>query len=243
MLCIVGSKIAAARRLPLVLLSSTASLRRSVCAVGRRSLGAACGWQCLAERRLLAHLRFEPARPVAARGSGTMADGALPPPAAAAWDGAGLSQNEFMMKDECVLVDAADRVTGHASKWQAHRFEGDQPSGLLHRAFSVFLFDAAGRLLLQQRALSKITFPGVWTNTCCSHPLYGYTPTEVDGAALTRRHFTHSRAVASAAAARPAPAPAVATTRARAAKQGPTTWRWVASPAPHAPPCASWSMN
>lgn len=43
--------------------------------------------------------------------------------------------------------------------------------GLLHRAFSVFLFDDQNRLLLQQRATEKITFPDMWTNTCCSHPL------------------------------------------------------------------------
>lgn len=43
--------------------------------------------------------------------------------------------------------------------------------GLLHRAFSVFLFDSKNRLLLQQRAAEKITFPGMWTNACCSHPL------------------------------------------------------------------------
>ena len=43
--------------------------------------------------------------------------------------------------------------------------------GLLHRAFSVFLFDSKNRLLLQQRATEKITFPDMWTNTCCSHPL------------------------------------------------------------------------
>ena len=43
--------------------------------------------------------------------------------------------------------------------------------GLLHRAFSVFLFDDQGRLLLQQRADEKITFPSYYTNTCCSHPL------------------------------------------------------------------------
>ncbi len=43
--------------------------------------------------------------------------------------------------------------------------------GLLHRAFSVFLFDEDNRLLLQQRASEKITFPDMWTNTCCSHPL------------------------------------------------------------------------
>lgn len=44
-------------------------------------------------------------------------------------------------------------------------------AGLLHRAFSVFLFDSNNRLLLQQRAHEKITFPDMWTNTCCSHPL------------------------------------------------------------------------
>lgn len=43
--------------------------------------------------------------------------------------------------------------------------------GLLHRAFSVFLFDSNNKLLLQQRAAEKITFPNMWTNTCCSHPL------------------------------------------------------------------------
>ena len=44
-------------------------------------------------------------------------------------------------------------------------------NGLLHRAFSVFLFDSNNKLLLQQRAHEKITFPDMWTNTCCSHPL------------------------------------------------------------------------
>ena len=43
--------------------------------------------------------------------------------------------------------------------------------GLLHRAFSVFLFNSQNELLLQQRASEKITFPDMWTNTCCSHPL------------------------------------------------------------------------
>lgn len=43
--------------------------------------------------------------------------------------------------------------------------------GLLHRAFSVFLFDSQNRLLLQQRAHGKVTYPDMWTNTCCSHPL------------------------------------------------------------------------
>jgi len=49
-----------------------------------------------------------------------------------------------MLKDQCILVDDADRVIGAASKAAAHRFEGATPNGLLHRAFSVFLFDPAG---------------------------------------------------------------------------------------------------
>ena len=58
--------------------------------------------------------------------------------------------------------------------------------GLLHRAFSVFLFDSKKRLLLQQRATEKITFPDMWTNTCCSHPLGipGETGAELDAAVL-----------------------------------------------------------
>jgi len=50
--------------------------------------------------------------------------------------------------------------------------------GLLHRAFSVFLFNEENELLLQQRAASKITFPMMWTNTCCSHMLH--SPEELD---------------------------------------------------------------
>eukprot|EP00195_Chlamydomonas_chlamydogama_P005577 CAMPEP_0202896926 /NCGR_PEP_ID=MMETSP1392-20130828/5827_1 /ASSEMBLY_ACC=CAM_ASM_000868 /TAXON_ID=225041 /ORGANISM="Chlamydomonas chlamydogama, Strain SAG 11-48b" /LENGTH=246 /DNA_ID=CAMNT_0049582443 /DNA_START=89 /DNA_END=829 /DNA_ORIENTATION=+ len=95
------------------------------------------------------------------------------------WTGDG-TQADFMLKDECILVDNNDQIIGHANKHNCHRFEGSQPRGLLHRAFSVFLFNDEGRLLLQQRASSKVTFPAVWTNTCCSHPLYGQQPDEVD---------------------------------------------------------------
>ncbi len=85
-----------------------------------------------------------------------------------------------MKKDECILLDEQDQLVGTENKFNCHRFTPAQPRGLLHRAFSVFLFDAEGRLLLQQRAASKITFPQVWTNSCCSHPLSGFRPTEVD---------------------------------------------------------------
>jgi len=58
--------------------------------------------------------------------------------------------------------------------------------GLLHRAFSVFLFNTKNELLLQQRASEKITFPDMWTNTCCSHPLGvpGETGADLDTAVM-----------------------------------------------------------
>lgn len=96
------------------------------------------------------------------------------------WRGDGLTQDELMLKDECILVNYMDEVIGHDNKYNCHKFAPGQPRGLLHRAFSVLLFDADNRLLLQQRASTKITFPNVWTNTCCSHPLYGMKPNEVD---------------------------------------------------------------
>ena len=68
------------------------------------------------------------------------------------------------------------------TKKQAHIFTKEQPRGILHRAFSLFLFDQENKLLLTKRAASKITFPNVWTNTCCSHPLRDMIPTEVDDA-------------------------------------------------------------
>ncbi len=71
------------------------------------------------------------------------------------------------MAEECILVDESDAVTGSASKADCHHGEG-----VLHRAFSIFIFNSEGRLLLQQRSSEKITFPGVWANTCCSHPLH-----------------------------------------------------------------------
>src|SRR3954468_11389591 len=68
---------------------------------------------------------------------------------------------------EVVLVDADDREIGRAEKMAAHR------SGALHRAFSVFVFDGDGRVLLQRRARGKYHSGGLWSNTCCGHPLPG----------------------------------------------------------------------
>jgi len=81
-------------------------------------------------------------------------------------------QRRLMFEDECILVDEEDHVIGHDSKYNCHLMEKIESENLLHRAFSVFLFNTKFELLLQQRSATKVTFPLVWTNTCCSHPLY-----------------------------------------------------------------------
>lgn len=68
------------------------------------------------------------------------------------------------MKDFVVLVDENDNQIGVEEKMQAHI------DGKLHRAFSIFVFNSKGEVLLQQRALEKYHSGGLWTNTCCSHP-------------------------------------------------------------------------
>jgi isopentenyldiphosphate isomerase len=78
------------------------------------------------------------------------------------WNGASLSQEEMMETDTVIAINDKDEIIGSASKKESHIFGLDQPRGILHRAFSVFLFDdETGELLLQQRASSKITFPNV----------------------------------------------------------------------------------
>lgn len=81
-------------------------------------------------------------------------------------------QRRLMFDDECILVDENDRAVGHESKYNCHLWEKIESENWLHRAFSVFLFNSKYELLLQQRSATKVTFPLVWTNTCCSHPLY-----------------------------------------------------------------------
>lgn len=72
-----------------------------------------------------------------------------------------------------VLVDEQDREVGVMPKLAAH-----ENGGVLHRAFSVFVMDDSGRVLLQKRAESKYHFPGLWSNACCSHPYPGETPVQ-----------------------------------------------------------------
>ena len=71
-----------------------------------------------------------------------------------------------MMAEMCLIVDKQDNVIGSETKRECH-----WGSGIRHRAFSVLIFDSQGRLLVQKRSAEKITFPGVWANSCCSHPL------------------------------------------------------------------------
>ena len=79
----------------------------------------------------------------------------------------GLDSSQAEMMEELVLcLDSDDNVIDSSSKFTTHHGEG-----ILHRAFSVLIFDSEGRLLVQQRSSDKITFPAVWANSCCSHPL------------------------------------------------------------------------
>lgn len=72
-----------------------------------------------------------------------------------------------MNQQQVILVNEKDEAIGIMEKMEAHQ------KGLLHRAFSVFIFDSEGRMLLQQRAGNKYHGAFLWTNTCCSHPYPG----------------------------------------------------------------------
>jgi isopentenyl-diphosphate delta-isomerase len=76
------------------------------------------------------------------------------------------------MIEYLILVDETDSPCGKMEKLEVHQ------RGLLHRAFSVFILNTKGELLLQQRANHKYHSGGLWTNTCCSHPQYGEETTD-----------------------------------------------------------------
>jgi isopentenyl-diphosphate delta-isomerase len=82
-----------------------------------------------------------------------------------------------MTEEQVILVDTDDNPIGTMGKLEVHE------KGILHRAFSVFIFNNQNELLLQRRALSKYHSAGLWTNTCCSHP----RPNEDTMAAANRR--------------------------------------------------------
>jgi len=81
------------------------------------------------------------------------------------------------MEKKVILVNENDKVMGMAEKMEAHQM------GLLHRAFSIFVFNSRGEMLMQQRAIDKYHSGGLWTNSCCSHP----EPGEETGIAARKR--------------------------------------------------------
>ena len=99
------------------------------------------------------------------------------------------SQTKFL-NDELILVDENDNSIGSISKLNGHLLSNNNKHP--HRAFSIFLFDSKNRLLLQKRAQKKITFPLLWTNTCCSHPLNiesQNTPEKITNALVARLDY------------------------------------------------------
>jgi isopentenyl-diphosphate delta-isomerase len=78
----------------------------------------------------------------------------------------------MIAEKEVILVNEQDEPVGTMEKMDAHR------KGVLHRAFSVFIFNSKGEMLIQQRALTKYHSGGLWTNACCSHPAPGESTIE-----------------------------------------------------------------
>lgn len=78
-----------------------------------------------------------------------------------------MTNDTMVIQNDIILVDENDNVTAYGSKQEVHQ------SGLLHRAFSVLIYNDKGEMLLQRRALNKYHSPGLWTNACCSHPFPG----------------------------------------------------------------------
>ena len=102
-------------------------------------------------------------------------------------DAAALLGNEnteqaALMAEAVIQVSEHDLVLGPVSKLEAH-----QGAGSFHRAFSVLLFNTKGEMLLQQRSADKVTFPNVWANACCSHPLHSTEELEEGNAMGVKR--------------------------------------------------------
>ena len=123
------------------------------------------------------------------------------------------STQESLMAEAVIQVTENDEVIGPISKLDSHHQDGKY-----HRAFSVMLFDSSGRLLLQRRASHKITFPDVWANSCCSHPLHSEEEMELKNALGVKR-----------AAVRASPEDAAVPSRRRGKHGG---WAWLQGPLP-----------
>ena len=96
-----------------------------------------------------------------------------------------------LMEESIIVVDADDAALGPGSKFDCH-LNSNIEKGMLHRAFSVFMFDERNRLLMQQRSDAKITFPLNWANTCCSHP--SHTEAELEQGPGRNEHMGVKRA-------------------------------------------------
>ena len=83
-----------------------------------------------------------------------------------------MARDEIVSSDseQLILVDEHDREIGHRAKGECHTGKG-----ILHRAFSIFVFNRDNELLLQKRSPEKLLWPNYWSNTCCSHPRRGET--------------------------------------------------------------------
>ena len=96
-----------------------------------------------------------------------------------------VSQDEAqvaLMAEAVIQVNERDEVLGPLSKLEAHR-----GPGAFHRAFSLLLFNSKGEMLLQRRSMDKVTFPGVWANACCSHPLHAEAELDEENAMGVKR--------------------------------------------------------
>lgn len=89
-----------------------------------------------------------------------------------------VNPKSLAVEEKLILVNERDEEVGSAEKHEAHR------SGLLHRAFSIFLFDENCRTLLQRRAAGKYHSAGLWANTCCGHPRPGEPVVDAAGRRL-----------------------------------------------------------
>ncbi|KAH8867373.1 Isopentenyl-diphosphate Delta-isomerase II, chloroplastic [Schistosoma japonicum] len=101
------------------------------------------------------------------------------------------SQSKYMLNEFCILVDESDCVLGFANKKKCHEVLSGK--SLLHRAFSLFLFredtsnESSGsslKLLVQKRSPNKLTFPSMWSNTCCSHPIMNFPDELIESDAI-----------------------------------------------------------
>mgnify|MGYP001163813006 CR=1 FL=1 len=92
------------------------------------------------------------------------------------------AEQASLMAEALIQVAENDQVLGPISKLKAH-----QGTGFFHRAFSVLLFNSNGEMLLQQRSAEKVTFPNVWANACCSHPLHSSEEMDEENAMGVKR--------------------------------------------------------